>query len=169
MDVRLGDVFVVSTTGILAKLVLPVQRFWATDGDAKYNHGGVITDNEGTIIHALWRVQEDNLFERYSGRQVLIARPDAPEWAKSAAVKQLSRMHLDQRYPFWRLALHLIPPIAKYVSAGGRYVVCSELAAKYLHLVGTRHKQFTGATPDMLADEFREWRKYSIVYEGELP
>lgn len=167
IPVRLGDVFVVATPGILGKLIRPVQRFWSSDGEASYNHGGVITGEDGSTIEALWRVEESNL-SRYDGCRVLIARPDAPAEYKAAAVQRLRNLHLDQRYPVWRLALHLVPPLAKYVSAGGRYVVCSELQAKYLWWIGVRHGQYTGATPDLLADEFRQWRKYTIIFEGEL-
>lgn len=167
--VQPGDVFVVSTPGILGKLIRPVQRFWSADGEASYNHGGVITAEDGATIEALWRVKESNLHERYAGCRVLVARPDAPAEYKAAAIARLSRLHLDQRYPVWRLALHLVPPLAKYVSAGGRYVVCSELQAKYLWWIGVRHNQYTGATPDMLADEFLQWRKYTIIFEGDLP
>lgn len=163
-----GDVFVVATTGPLGRLIRPVQRFWSSDNEAIYNHGGVITTADGTTIEALWRVEAHNLFSRYAGCRVLIARPDAAAEYKAAAIRRLCNLHLDQRYPFWRLALHLVPPLAKYVSAGGRYLVCSELQAKYLHWIGVRHRQYPGTTPDMLADEFRQWRKYTIIFEGEL-
>jgi len=89
--------------------------------------------------------------------------------------------HEGHIYPGWRLALHIIPPLAKYTSWGGKFAVCSELVAKYLYLVHKetgltdyygykwpRHSQFTGCNPDMLADEWHRWEGYAIVFEGTL-
>ena len=75
----------------------------------------------------------------------------------------------------------MVPPIAKYLSWGGRYCVCSELTARYLHIVfqlagdldeygykWPRHSHYCGTNPDMLVDEWHRWRGYAIVFEGNL-
>ena len=88
--------------------------------------------------------------------------------SKGWAVRAIIAAHLGDRYPLWRLALHLAPPLAKFLATGDR-LVCSELVAKYLHLIGARGLPYTGVNPDQLADEARRWRNIDVIYEGVWP
>lgn len=108
----------------------------------------------------------------YAGQRIIIARPLVPDsveygtglLCKYRALAEVSN-HLGQWYPAWRLLLHLAPPLAKYLS-NGRNLVCSELVAKYLTLIGTRSGPYTGINPDTLADMWIAWRNFEVVYEG---
>jgi hypothetical protein len=86
---------------------------------------------------------------------------------KTLALHSLLHQHLGQIYPAWRIPLHIIPPLAKYL-ASERWLVCSELVAKYLFILDARHAQYMGTNPDTLADEWRHWRNFKIIYEGVL-
>jgi len=97
------------------------------------------------------------------------------------ALTILMREQEGRIYPAWRLLLHIIPPIARRTSWGGKFLVCSEIYAKYLYIVHIengwtdrygykwpRHKHFTGANPDMLCDEAHRWSGYRVVFEDTL-
>jgi len=167
--VRPGDVFVSDHPQGLGKFINPVQKFWSSDDDSDYGHAGIIQNHLGLTLEALWQVDEKNLFQYYAGAEVLIARPNkASEAKKKLVIEKLRREHLGQSYPWWRLPLHLIPPLAKNISANGKFLVCSELVGKYLWMTGHRHKQYLGANPDTLADEWIRWRNMDIIFEGKL-
>lgn len=166
--IRQGDVFCVATDGVLARAINAVQTFSSRDRESTFNHAGVICCEDGVTLEAWWTVRQRMLYEAYAGCRVLIARPRSDVHVKTLAISMLEDAHLGQKYPFWRLALHLFPPLARDLSAGGRYVVCSELVAKYLHYLGVRHEYFTGTNPDNLADEWRKWRDFKVVFDGRL-
>ena len=167
---RPGDLFATRNPQGLGKAINVAQKIWATDSQSKYGHVGVVQTERGLTLEALWTISEQNLFIDYAGAEVLIARPiNADLDPVKQALADVKGEHLDQIYPFWRLLLHMIPPLARRVSLGGHYVVCSELVAKYLHLAGLRHGQYMGTNPDTLVDEWRHWRGYKIIFEGRLP
>lgn len=146
-----------------------IQRFWSRDGESTYSHAGIILDAYGTTFEALWTVKKQNLFKAYANTDVLVARYiHAKKSQMNWALRLVEIKHLGQIYPFWRLLFQLFPPMAKYISFNGKWVVCSELVAQYLFLLEARHAQFLGTTPDILADEASAWRNYRIVYEGRL-
>ena len=106
---------------------------------------------------------------------MLIARPTASLYrpqvpislrTRDLALEQIERQHLGRVYPVWRLPLHLVPWVAKYATVG-RWLVCSELVAKYLTLIAARYLVFTGIAPDTLADEWSCWRNFEVLLEGE--
>jgi hypothetical protein len=167
--IRPGDGFVSDNPQGLGKLINPVQRFWSADDASEYGHAGIIQNSLGLTLESLWRVDEKNLFQYYAGAEILVARPNkASEFKKKAVISKLRKEHLGQMYPYWRLALHLIPPLAKNVSANGKFLVCSELVGKYLWQIGHRHSHYLGTNPDTLADEWVHWRNMDIVWEGTL-
>ena len=68
--------------------------------------------------------------------------------------------------PSWSyLYRHMIPPLAKYISYSGRFLVCSELTAKYENFIGMRQGPFTGVNPDDLGDGWRTDKNYIIVHD----
>jgi hypothetical protein len=144
-----------------------IQRLWASDCESQYSHSGIILDPQGTTFEALWTCKSVNLFEQYSGEQVIIARYTGDlAIPVDEALEQILAKHQGDVYPFWRLLLHLIPPLAK-INMSQR-PVCSELVAKYSWLIGGRHSHWAGANPDMLADEWRRWDNWEVVFEGTL-
>ena len=76
--------------------------------------------------------------------------------------------HLEGKwYAGHRLALHLIPPLAKLVATGG-FAVCSELTAKFL--CGAQLLDYwAGVNPDYISGMIKRWRGWRIVFEGILP
>lgn len=149
------------------------QKIWSRDNKSEYSHAGIITSVKGETFEALYTIKSQNLFEAYAGTGVLIARYTGLPWNEgyriNAAISEIKERHEGQWYPFWRLPFQIIPPLAKYLSWGGKFVVCSELVAEYLHLVGARHAQYTGTNPDTLSDEWHRWKNFEIIFEGILP
>lgn len=169
-----GDVFVVRGRGSVAAAIRAVEWCLSDDNEAIHGHAGIITSSAGDTIEALWTVRRATL-ARYSGQTILIARPaqtifsGAPisPTAKGLAIAAIGE-HLGRVYPLWRLPLHLVPPLAKFLGFG-RWLVCSELVAKYLVYIAARCEPFTGVNPDTLADEWRRWKNFDIIYAGEWP
>lgn len=169
ITLQAGDVFAVNSGGPLSGPINFFQKVWAQDGESTYNHAGIIQNKYGLTLEALWSIEEKNFFQFYSGCKVIVARPLCPPEVIAGALARVREEHLGQKYPAWRLALHIIPPLARAISMGGKFVVCSELNAKLLWYAGLRHKKFTGTNPDTLADEWREWKSFDVLYEAKLP
>jgi len=161
-----GDVFATANPMALGKAINFMQRLWSHDFDSKYSHTGIIQAEDGTTFEALWTIREGNLFADYLGKQAIIARCEASPEKKVKELENLKAYHLGQWYPFWRLFMHVLPPLAK-ISIFKR-PVCSELTARYLHFLGVRHGQWAGTNPDTLVDEWRNWRSFEIIYEGKI-
>ena len=168
-----GDVFCTRGVNWLAAGIRCAEWIWSRDNEATYGHAGIITAAPACTLEALWTVERSWL-NRYAGQRVLIARPRTLSGdpvslvSVRVAIGGLLAEHLGQPYPAWRLALHLLPPLAKFLG-NGRHLVCSELTAKYLSMVGARPLPYTGANPDTLADEWRSWKNFDIIFEGEWP
>ena len=169
IQVKAGDVFGTKNPMWLGKAINSIQKFWSKDGESKYSHSGIIIDNKGTTFEALWTVTSKNLFEEHKGDGVIIARPIG---SSNGGVFDIKRglmeifKHKGKIYPFWRLAMHMFPPLSKIAPLDR--LVCSELTAKYLYLCGARHHQYQGTNPDTLADEWRRWKNFEIIFEGTI-
>jgi len=195
-EVKAWDLFASSNPQSLGTAICAIERFWAPDGRAEFGHTGIVTNADGDTFEALWRIKRQNLFEAYAGQKVLIARwvglpehgiPGMTDELGQMAMMEIEKSYEGHRYPGWRLALHLVPPMAKYISYKGRFGVCSEITAKFLyncHLALTdlghfamcpngrywpRHDRWLGTNPDRLADEWGRWQGYRIVHYGALP
>lgn len=166
IEVKAGDVFGTSNPNSnVGWGIEKIQKWNSRDNESIYTHSGVIINSEGDTIESLWTVCTQNIFEDYSTNKIIIARWDKLTdlaWENSY---QMLMGHYGDKYPFWRLPLHIIPPLAKYLSFTGM-PVCSELVAKHLYYIGARHRWWTGTCPDTLADEWRRWKGYTIVFEG---
>lgn len=167
VELQQGDVFAVYSGSWLARSINAVSGWNASDSESEYNHAGIITNANGQTFEALRRLDFYHL-DAYQKRKVIVARPKASQVAKQTALLRLISLHRGQIYPAWRIPLHVYPPLARKISLNGKYLVCSELVAKYEWLTGNRHLSYTGATPDMLVDEWRQWRDFEIIYEGEI-
>jgi hypothetical protein len=160
-----GDVFAVTSDKWLANRINDVSKFWSDDNQSRYSHSGIIITHHGRTMEALKRLDFYYL-SQYVGQPIIIARPSAPVHRCQLAIDLLVKEHINQAYPWWRILLHTVQPLAKLITYKGKYVVCSELVAKYLHYLKVRHPIYTGVTPDMLADEWRRWKDFEIIYEG---
>lgn len=169
IELQVGDVFGSRNPMRLGRAINFAQRIWSLDNESTYSHVGIITDMDGTTLEALWQVKEQNLFDSYAGQQVIIARPNASRLMRQYGINMILKLHKGDVYPVWRLLFHLIPPVAKYASAGGRFLVCSELTAKYLYFANVRPKPFVGVNPDNLVDEWKTHKGYEVIFEGTLP
>jgi hypothetical protein len=172
-ELKAGDVFCTENPGVLGKAINFMQKLTASDDESVYSHAGIVTSMDGKTFEALWTIRPDHLSNR-KGQKVLIARPlfkdlsnnRITEFDKKLALTQIIKKYINWVYPVWRLPLHIVPFMAKYVSAHGRFLVCSELVGLYLYKIGARHEHFTGTSPDDLADEFKHYRNYEVIYEG---
>ena len=157
---------------MLSKRIREVEGFWAVVFRAGYNHAGIVTTRAGSTIEALWTFREHHLAS-YDDCPLLVARPVQQvstagsrllgQGAKNSGMLRMFT-YLGQRYPAWRLLLHLVPPLARRVGHGD-YLVCSEAVAKYLWLIGAREMPYLGVNPDTLADEWHHWGNFQVVYE----
>jgi hypothetical protein len=164
--VKAGDVFAGRNPMALGRAINAIQWFWSSDGESKYSHAGIIIDDFGTTLEALWTVKSRNIFEAYKNEQVIIARPLCDNFLKEKAIERIKYEHFGQWYPFWRLPMHMFPPIAK-IEAFGK-LVCSELTAKYLWYTTCWGKQYKGVNPDTLADRWRDGDNFEVIFEGIL-
>lgn len=163
-----GDVFGTENPTMLGGAINAIQKWNSRDNESKYSHSGVLINSQGDTIEALWTVKNQNLFTDYAGKNVIVARwMPMTENAWERCYLMLMG-HFGDKYPLWRLPLHILPPLAKYLSFTGM-PVCSELVAKYLACLGARGRWWTGTCPDTLADEWRRWKGYEIIFEGTLP
>ncbi|MBN1842602.1 MAG: hypothetical protein JW883_10025 [Deltaproteobacteria bacterium] len=162
-----GDFFAVKSPRAVGLIIRTIEAVWAHDGHADYNHTGIILDQQGTTLEALWKVRRQNLFEAYAGQKVIIARYIGEKFRPvDQAIARIEREYADHWYPIWRIFMHAVPALAKINLSG--LAVCSELAAKYAWHIGARHSQWPGTNPDTLADEWKHWKTYKVIFEGLL-
>ncbi len=127
-ELRPGDLFAIEGTKFYQKLFGFFQ--WVWDKCGKWRHAGIVTDEKGNTVEALWKVQPSSL-KTYNGLNVIIIRwngmtPEA--YAKGMAVISED---MGEDYPWWKLPLFLFPTLAHLVSTG-KFKVCSELDFKFL-------------------------------------
>jgi len=166
IKLQYGDVFASSNHALDAKIIDFVEKIWSHDNEAYYNHTGIIINPDGTTLEALLTVRSQNIYRAYHGRKIIIARWKYMNHETFHLAFQGIKREIGKLYPLWRLPLHIIPPLAKYLGFG--HMVCSELVAKFLYLAGARYSQYQGTNPDTLVDEWRYWRSYEIIFEGVL-
>ena len=181
IDLKPGDLFCSENPMSLGRAINKLQAATSPDGKSKYSHSGIITSPTGKTLEALWTVKNQNLYEAYSGQGIVVARWKGMNF--NIALHVLSIIegeYFGKWYPAYRLPFHIVPFIAKYLTFNGKYLVCSELVAKYLwechklSSAGTeeypepRHRWYTGTNPDRLSDEFHRWKYYDIIFEGIL-
>jgi len=166
LEIPKGAVFGSSNPMMLGRAINGLQLFWSKDGESTYSHTGMFIDDKGTTLESLWTVRSQDFFSAYKGDNVIIAVPDAERFVVDSAVAQIVLQHKGQIYPAWRLLFHLFPPLAKVAPLDR--LVCSELVAKYEYYAGVRHRMYKGTNPDTLADEWRRWKDFTVLFEGTL-
>ena len=164
-----GDFFAVQGTGFVSIGINFFQQIWAKDNQSIHSHAGLILDADGTTLESLssGTLDSQNLFEAYKDKQILITRYDklTPELYEES-IRSLKEEFEGEGYPFYRLFLHIFPPLSKLHFLGR--AVCSEVVAYYLWKIGARHEHWASTNPGTLADEWARWKDYTLVFEGTL-
>lgn len=159
-----GDVFCTKNPMMLGRAIMAIETVWSKDNNAAYSHSGIVTDPDGTTLEALWRIKGNDL-NAYAGQNVIILRWDG--MTEDAYWKGMDAISGDvgRFYPFWRLPLFIIPPLAKYFDPTN-VPVCSELACKFWIGAGfAAIGDWRGQTPEDVADLFK-WKDVSTVSQG---
>ena len=162
-----GDIFTTCAPGWASKLILRGQAFWALDGEAKYSHAGVILDRDGrTFESRLTRIGFYNITD-FKGCPVLVGRYESmTKDIFESAMGPLVALYNGDRYPWWRLLFHIVPPLARKIG-NGDFALCSEFVGRFLKR--TAIVDFaTGWNPDNIADMMSRWKGWHIIYEGTL-
>lgn len=160
IDIRPGDIFCSKNPEGLGPVINFVQRLTSVDRASEFGHAGVILNAEGKTFEARWRVGKYSLRD-YVGVRVLIGR-NRQMTTKRFIAGWKSISHLDGTvYPFWRLALFILPPFMRPNWTGRG--VCSEVDDFFLGGTGIvdpatgKPYAFAGRNPDNLADMIRRW------------
>ena len=164
-ELQPGDMFLVASPGFISRMINAVQKFWASDNQAKYSHAGIILNDTGEVFEAVGKgITQGDLYH-YAGKPVMIARHSYMDPSLFQAAFKMVQRRRGSPYPIHRLFLHLFPPLAKL---GFGMVVCSELVAEFLCFANIM-PYWAGVKPDDLAEMFRRWKGFEIVFEGTLP
>lgn len=170
IELKRGDVFATNLGGVLGTLIKAAERVKSQDSEAKYSHAGVIIDPTGITLEALWTFKRQNLFEAYSGSDVVIARwKDMKLYNFCKGLEALKKCE-GSWYPVHRLFLHLLGLGKINVD---RWRVCSEQTS-YFQIVAIGANKLTegdnpyGVTPDNLVDEWRQSKHCDVIFEGKL-
>jgi hypothetical protein len=160
---RPGDIFCTENPMAIGRAINAVQAFWDPDGESKYSHSGIIISETGETSEALWTIKKSNI-DQYAGKPIIIGRHR--DMTLKLFRQAYGRIESQEGawYPLWRLPLHLFPPLAKYICFTSM-PVCSEWTSKFLQAAGIFH-DWSGKTPDYLADMIIRWRWWDVVYEG---
>ncbi len=163
IPLKRGDIFLTENPGLLGKAINLGQAITSKDGKATYSHAGIIVDSAGGSFEALWWVESRNLFKRYDGKRILVARHDYMRDATfDVALQHVLQSYGGDFYPVYRILFHLSPIFSKI--ATGK-VVCSELVAAFLNRVEL-FPYVHGCTPDNLHDHICWAMNWKIIYRG---
>jgi len=162
LDLQPGDVFLTCTTNIISKAINSIQQWWSIDGKSIYSHAGIIVDFSGTTFEAKFQGIIYSNLDKILKQPLMIVRHQFMSIPVFNKAFERLKYHTGMMYPFHRLFLHMIPPLAKVFAKDE--AVCSELAAQLLY-----HAEFLpywkGVTPDNLHDIFVNWKYYDIIYQ----
>ena len=164
MNLLPGDIFLTNQGGFMSKAIVKVNQFWSLDGEAKYSHSGIIIGYGGETFESRWKIGRYNMSD-FDGIPTLVARNRLMTADRFERGAEQVMCYEGGTYPWWRIPLHLIPPIARHNSTG-RYLVCSEIVSKFLFyadLLGG--DQYKGWTPDNLNDMVVHWKAWEIISE----
>ncbi len=168
-----GDVFCSSAPWVLGKLIKGTQRILSTSDRTEFDQTGIITDTHGMTLERYWITIHSHL-QKYENCHLLIARPKLTLHGNAIypedtvlTIETIEKEYSGLWQQNWCCFLNKIPPLAKFSSRKER-LDCSELVAKYLALLGARGENCKGVGPDLLADEWRRWKNFEIIYDSAL-
>ena len=164
--IKPGDFFLSSSREWISRMINAIQRFWSQDDISFYSHGGVIVNANGETWEARSKGVDFYHLSDYAGKPVMIARHTDMDLSLFRMAFEKSRKRQGDPYPVHRLIFHIFPPFAKYWGLG--MAVCSELVAEFLYFAEIL-EYWQGINPDELAEVFRNYKGFNIVFEGTLP
>jgi hypothetical protein len=166
IEILPGDAFASKSDAWYSFIIRFFSKIWSHDHEAQYGHAGLLLSGEMTFEAVGAGITISDL-TKYQGKRLIIVRFDSVSIQKRDAVlKQLVAKFAGKKYPVWRLILHIFGPLAKLSFL--EMPLCSELVAYYEQMLGIRHAQWAGASPDTLVDEWRRWRGITVLAEGVL-
>lgn len=169
-DVKLhkGDIVCTRSEDMFGGVIRAVQKLWSKDNDARYNHCVIITGENGDSFEALETIRKTNLFIYHYGEECVIFRHALMTDEIFANGFETIKKYENNTYPIWRLIFGIIPPFMKNIGSGN-FIVCSELASKFL--IGCGFVEFIpylGKTPDDITDMCRNYKYWGTVFEGVI-
>jgi hypothetical protein len=159
-----GDVFCTASTGLLGRVICWSQSAWEVDGRAEFSHSGFISMRPDTTVEELPAGLRYGTLDRYYGLRVLVGRHQGMDLRAFILGRKAWVPHLGRPYPWWRLALHLVPFLPRLVFSGAWYV-CSERTAAFL-VAAVGFPAVKGVTPGYLADAIERWDDFEVVADG---
>ena len=163
---RPGDIFFTENSWMYQWIIKLYQKQSSPDGKAEYGHAGTILNSSGTTFEALSKYKHQNIFKDYKNQKILIGRHEDMTPKKALAGYNSVKHLAGKRYPWWRI-LALGIGLAKWVNVS-EMGNCSETMYKQLYYAGVCDSQYNGKTPDNGADMVRDFKKWSVVFEGVL-
>lgn len=159
-----GDVFCTAATGWLGRAICWTQSAWEVDGRAEFSHAGFMAARPGVTVEALARGLCYGDLGRYFGLRVLVGRHRRMDLGAFIRARETWAKDIGRIYPYWRLALHMVPFLPRLVFSGAWYV-CSERTAQMLS-VAVGFPAVKGVTPGYLADAIERWDDFDVVADG---
>jgi hypothetical protein len=166
LELKPGDIFLTQNPMWLGKAIVWWQRIWEKDNSSNFSHAGIILNPAGTTLEAYWTICNRNLFNAYKKAHVLVARHEDMDIGHYKTGLRFVKKHFGAWYPMHRLIFHILPPLAKYVSTG-KFLVCSELAAKFLVGCGLL-EYYKGVTPADLENIVTNYKGWTVVYNDKM-
>jgi len=169
---------------IIGKVILHHQNWIAPDRKSGFSHALLVINKNGATFESgiklkgksFHRIGSQDLFKAYDGYKMMVIRHEEMTDKKFIEVfPKFSEEYNEMIYPYWRLPLYFIPPIARRFNVI-HPVVCSELVAKFYTLIKDKDgKPFMrfhlGVYPDYLADMgdlTYGQKRFHIVFHGKV-
>jgi len=164
LDLQPGDLFLTCGTSKISKAINSFQRWWSIDNTSIYSHAGIIVDSTGRTFEAKFSGVNYFHLDDMKDQPLLIARHDfmLPQ-VFNKAFERL-QYHTGLMYPFHRIFLHIIPPLAKVFAKDK--AVCSEIVGQLLYHAELL-SYWKGINPDDLHDMFINWKYYNIIFKRD--
>lgn len=163
--IQRGDIFLTRSESILGASIRAVEGFWSKDGNARYNHAGFFFEScPPESIEALPDgVTGRRWPEEFQGERILIARHDAMDDFRFWQGYERVERELGKRYPYHRLFLHILKPLAEINVTGMN--VCSEIVQMFCFFAGLTSDRF-GWNPDDFEELVWEGKPWRVVWGG---
>ena len=167
INLQRGDFFCVTNHSLLQSGIKAVSGAMAIDNKAEYGHAGIITSSYGGTFEAVTTYSRHNLWARYAGCDVLIGRHRGMTQFKHVDGMEAIKGLEGHMYPFFRLALWLVPFIPKYIKWGRP--VCSEMCFMYGRAAKLKDMDYCwGVSPDYMADAIQRWDVFDVILKERL-
>lgn len=164
---RPGDIMLFAGRSFRSQIINFFQSLFARDWKSKYNHAALVASEDGDIFHATrWRIKYTSLRHRYRRSRVIIFRWRGMTHKRfRQGFAEIAAME-GRPFAFWRQLLHAVRLGWLFY---GKYMVCSELVARFLQAAGARQDHWAGVNVRDLYDELVDHpEQYDVIYQGPL-